>query len=231
MTEVTSTSAAAAASAASSKATAAAEEGAIGSIANYDDFLTLLTTQLKNQDPLNPQDSTEFVSQIAQFTGVEQQVSANAKLDQLISLQTGDALASLATWIGQTVTAPNAGFGFDGEAVTFGFPADADATTASVTIRNASGQEVASLPADPTGGEVTWDGKTKSGGQADAGLYYIEYVYGRQTMDGLETWSEAASGVGRVVEARLNNGQAELVLDTGAIIDPSAATSLRESAS
>ncbi len=98
-----------------------------------------------------------------------------------------------------------------------------------MTVRDASGKEVASLAADPAGGEVTWDGTTSTGGSAEPGLYYLEYVYGKQTLDGPVSWSEAAAGVGRVVEARLNDGEAELVLDTGAVIDPSAATSLRES--
>lgn len=224
MTEVAATTAA---SSAASTGTKAANSGAMTNIADYDDFLTLLTTQLRNQDPLNPQDSTEFISQIAQFTGVEQQVSMNSKLDSLIALQTGDSLAKLASWIGQTVTAPNAGFAYEGGSYDIEVPADANATTASVTIRDASGKEVASLPANPAGGTVTWDGKKSSGGTAAAGLYRVEYVYGKQTHEGSKSWSQAALGIGRVVEARLNDGKPELVLDSGAIIDPAAATSLR----
>ena len=51
---------------------------------NYDDFLQLMVAQLRNQDPLNPTDSTEYMSQIAQFSSVEQGINTNAKLDQLL---------------------------------------------------------------------------------------------------------------------------------------------------
>ena len=55
---------------------------------NFQSFLTLLTTQLQNQDPLNPMDSTQFTSQLVQFTGVEQGILQNQNLQQLIGLQT-----------------------------------------------------------------------------------------------------------------------------------------------
>src|SRR3546814_6671711 len=53
----------------------------------FDTFLTLLTTQLQHQDPLNPMDTNEFTSQLVEFTGVEQAISTNQKLDALIGLQ------------------------------------------------------------------------------------------------------------------------------------------------
>ena len=53
----------------------------------FDTLLTLLTTQLQYQDPLDPMDTNEFTSQLVEFTGVEQAISTNKKLDQLISLQ------------------------------------------------------------------------------------------------------------------------------------------------
>src|SRR5688572_32958323 len=54
---------------------------------DYTDFLTLLTAQLKNQDPLSPMDATQFTQQLVQFSAVEQQINGNKKLDQLIGLQ------------------------------------------------------------------------------------------------------------------------------------------------
>lgn len=68
---------------------------------NYDDFLQLMVAQLKNQDPLNPTDSTEYMSQIAQFSSVEQGINANSKLDQLI---TSSNTLQASTMIGLTVT-------------------------------------------------------------------------------------------------------------------------------
>jgi flagellar basal-body rod modification protein FlgD len=73
---------------------------------NFQSFLTLLTTQLQNQDPLNPTDTNQFTEQITQMTGVEQQLMSNQLLQQLISQQTG--VAAAAGLMGDTVTAPGA---------------------------------------------------------------------------------------------------------------------------
>jgi flagellar basal-body rod modification protein FlgD len=54
---------------------------------DYNSFLKLLTTQMQNQDPLSPMESTEFTNQLVQFSQVEQQISQNTKLDKLVSLQ------------------------------------------------------------------------------------------------------------------------------------------------
>jgi flagellar hook assembly protein FlgD len=73
---------------------------------NFQGFLTLLTTQLKNQDPTSPLDTNQFTQQITQMTGVEQQLLSNSLLQQLVSAQGG--VASAARLIGETVTAPGA---------------------------------------------------------------------------------------------------------------------------
>lgn len=74
---------------------------------NFQSFLTLLTTQLQNQDPLNPTDTNQFTQQITQMTGVEQQLISNQLLQQLVSAQ-GGGLSTAAGLIGDTVTAPGA---------------------------------------------------------------------------------------------------------------------------
>ena len=71
---------------------------------NFQSFLTLLTTQLKNQDPTSPLDTSQFTQQITQMTGVEQQLLSNQLLQQLVSAQGG--VAQAANLIGETVTAP-----------------------------------------------------------------------------------------------------------------------------
>jgi flagellar basal-body rod modification protein FlgD len=74
---------------------------------NFQSFLTLLTTQLQNQDPLNPTDTNQFTQQITQMTGVEQQLISNQLLQQLVSAQ-GGGLTAAAGLIGDNVTAPGA---------------------------------------------------------------------------------------------------------------------------
>ncbi|HEY1752189.1 MAG TPA: flagellar hook capping FlgD N-terminal domain-containing protein [Caulobacteraceae bacterium] len=72
---------------------------------NFQSFLSLLTTQLQNQDPLNPTDTNQFTSQITQMTGVEQQLISNQLMQQLVSAQGG--VTSAANLIGDTITAQN----------------------------------------------------------------------------------------------------------------------------
>jgi flagellar basal-body rod modification protein FlgD len=73
---------------------------------NFQGFLTLLTTQLKNQDPTSPLDTNQFTQQITQMTGVEQQLLSNQLLQQLVTAQGG--VAAAANLIGETITAPGA---------------------------------------------------------------------------------------------------------------------------
>ncbi len=72
---------------------------------NYNQFLQLLIAQLKNQDPTKPTDSTQFVSQLASFSGVEQQIKTNTRLDSLLS---ETALSQAASLVGRTVTSADA---------------------------------------------------------------------------------------------------------------------------
>ena len=96
-----------AASAASTKsaATPSSSTGAdsAASAGDFHTFLTLLTTQMKNQDPLKPMDSTEFVSQLASFSTVEQQVKTNDRLQGILDAVSGGSPAGLAEWIGRDV--------------------------------------------------------------------------------------------------------------------------------
>src|SRR5215475_4984650 len=73
---------------------------------NFDTFLSLLTTQLKNQDPLSPLDTNQFTQQLTQMTGVEQQLLGNQLLQQLVNEQGG--MSQAAALIGKVVTAPGA---------------------------------------------------------------------------------------------------------------------------
>lgn len=72
---------------------------------NYQTFLTLLTTQLKNQDPLSPLDTNQFTQQLTQMTGVEQQLLSNQLLQQLVTANQSSGLSDAVGLIGKTATA------------------------------------------------------------------------------------------------------------------------------
>ncbi len=74
---------------------------------NFDAFLTLLTSQLQNQDPLDPMDSSEFTNQLVQFSAVEQQIQANQNLETLIQLQNAQSAANAVGYIGKDVEVPS----------------------------------------------------------------------------------------------------------------------------
>src|SRR5882757_10530021 len=87
---------------AASQSEAAKAKGKLGT--NFDTFLTLLTTQLKNQDPLSPMDSSQFTQQLVQFSQVEQSINTNQNLESLISLTKARAASDAVSYLGKTVT-------------------------------------------------------------------------------------------------------------------------------
>src|ERR1700712_4732508 len=85
----------------------AAPTGAKTLAGNFNTFLTLLTTQLKNQDPLSPMDSNAFTQQLVEFSQVEQQIDSNTNLKTLISQGQSQGTAMATTYLGKKVTITN----------------------------------------------------------------------------------------------------------------------------
>src|SRR4051812_35690592 len=75
---------------------------------NFDSFLLLLTTQLKNQNPLEPLDTNQFTQQLVQFASVEQQIKSNDTLNALLTSSHSSIVSSAASFVGMTVTAEGA---------------------------------------------------------------------------------------------------------------------------
>lgn len=82
-------------------ATAASQSASSRSTLDYQSFLRLLVTQMQNQDPTSPMDSTQWVSQLASFSGVEQMIQANSKLDAILA---GSGASEASALIGRTVS-------------------------------------------------------------------------------------------------------------------------------
>ena len=121
---------------------------------NFETFLSLLTAQLKNQDPLSPVDSNQFTAQLTQMAGVEQQLLTNELLKGLLAAQQGGGLAEAATYIGKDATAVWSATRFkDGEA-NWSYELASDASDVQVQVLNAAGQVVWSGPAPETGSGV-----------------------------------------------------------------------------
>jgi flagellar basal-body rod modification protein FlgD len=144
-----------------------------------EDFLQMLVTQLNNQDPLNPMDGQEFAAQLAQFASVEQLLNLNemmvlqSEANSLLSQNMSSGIA--AGLIGKSIEAIGNQIGWDGtEATGFGYDLEADATTVTVTIQDASGTTVRTLDLggqDAGTHDLTWDGQDTNGAALPEGLY------------------------------------------------------------
>lgn len=178
---------------------------------DFDTFLTLLTTQLKNQDPSKPFDSTEFVGQLASFSSVEQQIATNTKLDGLIASINGSAASGLAEWIGKGVLS-DAPAVFTGEPMPVHYALPPDTSSASVLVYDSNNALVNRISVQPGSTQVTWDGLALDGSTMPLGEYRFEI----ETYEGTTlTGTQPAQSFSNVVEARLENGAPKIVFADG----------------
>lgn len=142
---------------------------------DFSEFLTLLTTQLQNQDPLSPMDTTEFTNQLVAFTGVEQQINTNQKLDSLVSLQLGNAFSSAQNYVGKDISYVASEFDYSGSPTTIKYSVPSDAAMAQINVYNESGEIIYTEEGNRLAGahEFTWNGQTKNGQPAPPGTYEI----------------------------------------------------------
>ena len=184
---------------------------------NFEMFLTLLTEQMKNQDPLNPQDSQEFVNQLVQFSGVEQQINMNENLETLLILQSAAAQTSAVGYIGRYATASTDQAQLaDGQAV-WDYDMPSDATEATIIVKNAAGDIVAREDAELAAGKhsFVWDGEQEDGSAAPDGIYSIEVL--ATDADG-ETVEASIQATGKVTSVDLSGS--EVVVSMGGIDVP-----------
>ncbi|TDH58689.1 hypothetical protein E2C06_31185 [Dankookia rubra] len=154
---------------------ATAGKTATGIGADFNTFLGLLTTQLKNQDPTKAMDTQEMTNQLVQFASVEQQISMNGNLDKLIGLQQAAQLTAAAPLLGKTVEVASDRIALQGGTGTLRLPAAGTATSAIVTVTDAAGhtlkQQQVTLGTAAT--DWIWDGKSAAGKQQPDGGYRI----------------------------------------------------------
>lgn len=143
--------------------------------ADMNQFLKLLTSQLANQDPLSPMDSTEFTNQLVQYANVEQNIQTNENLENLISVQQAAMTLSSANYIGKTITAATTALPLQDGSATFAYEFEQVPEAASIQIVNSQGTVVKTITPELSKGShtVTWDGKNDYGVQQDDGGYTV----------------------------------------------------------
>ncbi|PHS27917.1 MAG: flagellar hook capping protein [Robiginitomaculum sp.] len=143
---------------------------------NFDTFLILLTEQLKNQDPLSPLDSTQFVDQLVQFSGVEQQISQNKNLESLITLNAANSATSAVGFIGKEVDVLGSTAPFANGNAQWSYSTQSDAASVSILVKDANGKVVFKADGNTSTGNhaFNWDGRDNVGTLLADGNYDLE---------------------------------------------------------
>jgi flagellar basal-body rod modification protein FlgD len=140
---------------------------------NFQTFLTLLTTQLQNQNPLDPLDTNQFTSQLVQFASVEQELKTNDQLTTLVSLQQTAQSTQALTFVGKTAVVDGSTAALTNSQATWDISVPTNSTV-NISITNPSGQTVYSNSYAVTAGNnqaFGWDGKGNDGTQWPDGQY------------------------------------------------------------
>lgn len=205
-------------------ATAVQENTSLASItSDFDMFLQLLTTQMQNQDPLNPADSTDYTAQLATFSGVEQQVETN---DLLRELQTSFAsmnMGQLSGWIGMEARAEMPVI-FTGQSTSVQVTPNTLADRMELIVRDSSGDIVASTPAVLTDEPFNWDGQSNDGYPLPHGTYSLSV----QSWRGEELLEDRSAFVyGEISEAQTLSGEVWVTMENGVSLPADSVQGLR----
>ena len=179
---------------------------------NFDQFLTLLTTQLKAQDPTAPLNTNDFTAQLVQFASVEQQIKSNDTLNSLLqTTQTSNAANALG-FVGKTISASGVTTYLQNNSAKWSINAERGGT-ATITIKNEAGSIVATKTMTVNAGpqDYTWDGKTSDDTTAPAGKYTIT-ITGKDNNN--QSFNIATSISGVVDSVDLTTAPATLLIGT-----------------
>jgi flagellar basal-body rod modification protein FlgD len=179
---------------------------------NFDNFLLLLTQQLKAQDPLAPMDANQFTQQLVAFTGVEQAIATNDKLDKLIGAQTATQAGTAISYLNKPITAKTDQIGLvDGEA-SFDYEVAADADRVAIIITDQKGKIVRAETGEIEAGKHTfeWDGEDNAGADLPEGVYSIQVAALDANGEKIDTQTTTS---GTVTGVEIREGQ--IVLSIG----------------
>lgn len=166
----------------------------------FDTFILLLTTQLQNQDPLDPMKSAEFTSQLAQFASVEQSITTNKKLDQLVALQTSNMLNGAVSYVGRTVEVISDQLALKDEAATISYGIDTNAAKTTISIVTEDGRTVRVINGETDAGRhvFDWDGQDALGIPMPDGIYNFNVIAVNgddETIDTISAFTGRVTGI------------------------------------
>ena len=191
---------------------------------DFEVFLQMLTAQMKYQDPLNPVDSTNYATQLATFSGVEQAVLTNDLLKSLTTQMTVGGLSDMASWVGREARTSAPTY-FDGKPIELFPQAIGAADTQEIIVRDESGAEVQRIPYASGSESIQWAGVQANGTPMQAGLYSFQIV-GKANGD--VTGQAGVDVYSKVNEVRIEAGQTMLIMQGGAAVPSNQVTALRD---
>ena len=155
-------------------AAATTTEATKGIGADFNMFLKLLTTQMQNQDPLNPMDTSQYTQQLVQYSQVEQTVQQTGTLKEILTRLTSQDMAQASSYIGKEASFNSTSANLGAKPAEWNWTAGSGASSLSATVTDASGHIVATRQVDPaTKGRFSWDGIKDDGSKAAAGSYSL----------------------------------------------------------
>lgn len=167
---------------------------------DYTMFLKLLTTQMQNQDPLDPMDTSEYTQQLVQYSQVEQSIQQNASLQEVIAQLSAQQMSQASSFIGKEARFDSAIAGLGSDPATWTWYVDGTPAAITATISDSSGKVVNSVTLDPASqGRYEWDGTMKDGSKAPEGAYTLAVTATAAGGDKLEATINSVAKVTDVV--------------------------------
>ena len=194
---------------------------------NYDTFLKMMTTQIKNQDPLNPMSADQLAVQLATFSGVEQQTKTNDLLAQLLGQNALTGMGQMVGWVGKEARIAAPAY-FDGATPVTLSPNPAQAATKAVlVVTDQAGTEVSRTELPLGTADYAWQGRDAQGKALPKGVYNLtlESWQGDKVVD-----TSTVEHYGRISEIRSTSGGVSALLPGGVEALVADITAIREAA-
>ena len=179
---------------------------------DFETFLKMLTTQIRNQDPLNPMEGSDFAVQLATFSGVEQQVQTNDLLQKMTGQLGEDSLSTYSEWIGRKVRTTGQVY-LGQEPLVMNVSPDPTADRAVLVAKDVYGRRVSTDDIGKASGLIEWYGVDNTGQALPNGLY--SFALESYRGDKLVATNDVAS-YSTVQEIQRSDGKIAFVLDGGA---------------
>ena len=178
---------------------------------NFSTFLTLLTSQLKNQDPTSPMDTNQFTQQLVMYSQVEQQIQGNSHLKTLIAQGQSSAAAVATGYLGKKVSITNGLSSLSNDEARWTYNLSSAAASSNLTVSDANGKIVYVGEAEKAAGNhaFTWNGKDNNGNELADGVYKLTVTASDAAKNAVTT---AVASAGTVSQIDMTGGVPQLIV-------------------